>query len=220
MKFKNSGGGYNLEGGLEYRYIMKQSIGAWLPKGISDYPRTMIPGSKDKTIFISFVSTPASGSGNYVINEGGGSPNPFTQRDLLKEKNLQNLIFLIRMFKFLPSRETITKRLLELMDDAIEENSLISIESIRNFYNFIRSNPELKNPTISLSPDFFIYASWKGVQGKLFSILFLPEGETRFVIFKPNDLHTEKKIRISGTVTTDRLMKTVKPHEILEWISE
>jgi hypothetical protein len=197
---------------------MKQSLSGWLPKGFSDYPRTMISGAKEYNI--SFVSTPASGSGNYEINEGGGSPNPFIQRDLLKEENLQNLIFLIRMFKFLPSRETITKRLLELMNDAIEEKSLISIESLRNFYNFICSNPELKHPAISLSPDFFIYASWKGDQGKLFSVLFLPEGETRFVIFKPNDLHPEKKIRISGTVTADRLMETVKPHGILEWISE
>ena len=69
-------------------------------------------------------------------------------------------------------------------------------------------------------PEDNIYASWRSEQNRLFSVHFLPNGDTRFVIFKPNERHPDKQMRISGTATTDILMETVTPYGVWDWISE
>ena len=96
----------------------------------------------------------------------------------------------------------------------------IAAKSLRYFYNFIHLHTDIKCPTISLTPDYNIYASWRGEQNRVFSIHFLPNADARFVIFKPNDRHPERKIRISGIATIDILMETVTPYRIEGWISE
>ena len=116
------------------------------------------------------------------------------------------------------------KRLLALYYDAKEEDpdSLgMSAGSLRSFTNFILSHTNLKCPTISLTPDYNIYASWRCEQNRVFSVHFFPNGDARFVIFKPNNRHPERITRISGVATTDILMETVViPNRIEEWISE
>lgn len=151
--------------------------------------------------------------------------DPYTQTDLLnKEENqVQELIYQIR--KSLPTRyrESLANRILTLFNDAKEEDSAslgIAVGSLRNFYNFFRLNTNLKCPTISLTPDYNIYASWRGEQNQIFSVHFLSNQDARFVIFKPNDKHPELKIRLSGTATTDILIKTVESIGIWDWISE
>ncbi|MDY6932983.1 MAG: hypothetical protein SVZ03_02015 [Spirochaetota bacterium] len=151
--------------------------------------------------------------------------DPYTQTDLLnnEENQVQELIYQIR--KSLPTRyrESLANRILTLFNDAKEEDSAslgIAVGSLRNFYNFFRLNTNLKCPTISLTPDYNIYASWRGEQNQIFSVHFLPNRDARFVIFKPNDKHPELKIRLSGTATTDILIKTVESIGIWDWISE
>jgi hypothetical protein len=151
--------------------------------------------------------------------------DPFTQSDLLdrEEEQLQDLIFRIRTSLCISYRESLANRLVTLINDAKEEEEFagvgIAVDSLRNFYNFFQSNTDLKLPAISLTPDCNIYASWRSEKGQLFSVLFLPGGDTRFVIFKPNDLHPERQVRISGAATTDILMETVAPHGVWNWIS-
>jgi len=152
--------------------------------------------------------------------------DPFTQEDLLdnEENQLQDLIFRIRTSLCISYRESLANRLVTLLNDAKEEEGFgeigINGNSLLNFYNFFQLNNNLKCPSISLTPDYNIYATWRNEKGQLFSVLFLPSGDTRFVIFRPNDLHPERQIRISGTATTDILMETVTPHGVWDWISE
>jgi len=151
--------------------------------------------------------------------------DPFTQTDLLanEEEQVQELILEIRTSPSICHGEILATRLVTLFYDAKEEdfaNLGIVVASLRNFYNFFQSHTDLKCPTISLTPDNNIYASWRVDQKKVFSVLFLPNGDTRFVIFKPNDLHPERQIRISGTTTTDMLKAEVAPHGVWDWISE
>lgn len=152
-------------------------------------------------------------------NEG-----PFTQTDLLnnEENQVQELIFQIRKSLSITCHESLANRILVLFSDAKEEDPDclgIAAESLRNFYNFFRLHTDLKRPTISLTPDYNIYASWKGEQNRVFSVHFLPNGDTRFVIFKPNDKHPERKIRLSGTATSDTIIKTVESIGVSDWIS-
>jgi hypothetical protein len=151
--------------------------------------------------------------------------DPITQTTLLKreEDQVQELIFRIKRSKSICYRESLANRLLTLFNDAKEEDPDclgIAAKSLRNFNNFLHLNTNLKCPTISLTPDYNIYASWRDEQNRVFSIHFLPNADVRFVIFKPNDRHPKRKIRISGLATIDVLMETVTPYGIADWISE
>ncbi len=156
-----------------------------------------------------------------AVNDWTENEDPTTQVDLLdnEDNQIQDLIFFIRKLHF-----SFANRLLTLFNDAKEEDSTstgITVDSLRNFYYFLllSSHTNLKNPTISLTPDNNIYTSWRDEQNRVFSVHFLPNGDTRFVIFKPNDRHPERKIRFSGTVTTDTLIETVAPCGAWDWIS-
>ncbi len=151
--------------------------------------------------------------------------DPFTQADLLndEEKKVQELIFRTRTSISIPYRESLANRLLTLFNDAKEEDPAscgIAVESLRNFYSFLRSHTNLKCPIISLTPDNNIYASWRGEQNRVFSVHFLTSGDVHFVIFKPNYMHPERQIRISGTATADTLMETVTRDGLWDWIAE
>ncbi len=148
-----------------------------------------------------------------------------TQTDLLdsEEDQVRELIIRIRTSLPIPYREKIADRLITLFYDAKEEDYAsvgIAVGSLQSFYKFLQLYTNLKCPTISLTPENNIYASWRAGQNRVFSVHFLPDGDTRFVMFKPNDLHPERQIRLSGTATADILMGTVTPRGEGDWIYE
>jgi len=154
-----------------------------------------------------------------------GNKNPITQTALLKNEDdqVQELIFQIKRLISIPYKDNLANKLLTLFNDAKEEDPLslgMSARSLRIFIDFFLSHTNLKCPTISLTPDYNIYASWRCEQNRVFSVHFLPNGDARFVIFKPNNRHPERITRISGVSTTDILMETVIPNHIEKWMSE
>lgn len=213
------------------------NLAAWGPKNINDrlFER--------RTISVS--ATPGANQGNYegstevfslycrcmvgqtiVCLPTTGWPekkDPFTQTNLLdsEEEKVRELIFRFRTSLSIPYREKLADRLVTLFYDAREEDFAsvgISVGSLQTFYNFLRLYANLKCPTISLTPENNVYASWRGEQNRVFSVHFLPDDDTRFVVFKPNPLHLERQIRISGTATADILMATVVPYGVGDWI--
>lgn len=148
-----------------------------------------------------------------------------TQPDLLitEENHIQESIFQLKRSISIRHRSNLANKLLTLFNDAKEEDPCsigISSKSLQNFINFIHLNSNLKCPTISLTPEYNIYASWRSKQKQLFGVHFLPNDDARFVIFKPNNRHPERIIRISGIVSIDTLMETTMHYHINEWISE
>ncbi|RJQ46680.1 MAG: hypothetical protein C4538_06310 [Nitrospiraceae bacterium] len=151
--------------------------------------------------------------------------NPFTQEDFLdtEEEETRRLISRIRTTWSIPFRGKLSDRLFTLLNDAKEEDpdSLgIAAGSLRYFYFFLLLHANLKCPSISLTPEYNIYASWRGEQKRVFSVHFLPNGDACFVIFKPNKSHPEKQVRFSGIATTDILMDELSPDGDLDWIFE
>jgi hypothetical protein len=120
-------------------------------------------------------------------------------------------------------REKLTIRLSELQK-AVQEEELecrgISVGSLHYFVEFLKRNPAIRCPAISVTPDRNIYASWKSGPDRVFSVHFLPDSKVRFVIFCPNDRHPGEAVRISGTATVDVLMSIAVPHGVLDWISD
>lgn len=151
--------------------------------------------------------------------------DPFTQANLLniEDNQVQELILQIRRSLFISHHESLANRLLTLFNAAKEEdptNPGITVNSLRNFYYFFLLNDDIKCPTISLTPENNIYASWEDEQNRLFSVHFLPNDDVHFVIFKPNYRHPGQQIRLSGKATVDSLMETVVPNGVNDWITE
>lgn len=150
--------------------------------------------------------------------------DPFTKSDLFEseEKEVQKLIYQVKASP-IRYREKLVNRLDTLFKDSKKEDPYgpgISAGSLRSFIDFLKLHLNINYPSISLTPEYNIYASWRDEQNRVFSVHFLSNGGARFVIFKPNYRHPERKIRISGTTTTDILMETVSPHEITDWVLE
>jgi hypothetical protein len=148
--------------------------------------------------------------------------NPFTQTELLctQDDQVQALIHQIRKSKVISNHESLANKLLTLFNIAKEENPTslgIAVDSLSNFYDFLQLYTNIKNPTLSLSPDYNIYASWRSKE-QLFSAHFLQNGEIRFVLFKPNNRHPKHKIRITGTVTSDTLTEITTPESLNYWV--
>ena len=146
------------------------------------------------------------------------SGTPLTQQG--ENSRINSLLFYIRR-SIKPYGDVLSNKLLSLLNFALEEDPLsdgISYDSLINFIRFILLNKNLKIPAITLTPDSNIYASWKSTHRRLFSSHFLPNGDVRFVLFKPNDKYPKKMIRISGTVTVDILMNTLSPYNINKWV--
>ena len=117
----------------------------------------------------------------------------------------------------------LVQRLQELLRDVTEEDeadSSISGASLGKFVEFIRENPNLSIPQLAVSPEGHIYARWKADRQKLFSVLFLPDGRVRFVVFKPNPKHKDVTVRFSGLTTSDALIDEIRNHQISGWVLE
>jgi hypothetical protein len=174
-----------------------------------------------------FCNTPAANKESPCdfISEWPEKTDSFTQEDLLntEDEQVQELIFRVKTSLFIPYRQRLANRLIALFKDAKEEDPTcpgIAVGSLRNFYNFLQLHTTIKCPTISLTPEYNIYASWRDNQKRIFSVHFLPNGDVRFVIFTPNDKHPERQIRHSVSATTDILKETVSPYGVWDWISE
>ena len=111
---------------------------------------------------------------------------------------------------------------LDFLNEAVNEDpeeDSISIDSMRNFINFLQNTANLKCPSIALTPSNEIHAQWRTAPNRHFAAVFLPTGEARFVIFTPNAKEPEMIDRISGLTSVDSLLETIRPHNVLKWAS-
>lgn len=134
------------------------------------------------------------------------------------EDQVAKLIWNILGTRSIPDRESIAKRLFELLQDVKEEETEsagMSIESLRSFYNFLQTDSKLKKPAIALTPANDIYVSWKDELGSVFSIHFLSTGFVRFAIIAYSPC--SESISLSGLVKAESLVKNVKPWGVLKW---
>lgn len=111
------------------------------------------------------------------------------------------------------------KFLLEVAKEEDPDEVAISPKSLSNFLGFLQSFPNLKYPTVVLSPDKNIRVQWRAGPNKHFAVEFLTSGDARFVIFSPDPNHPEKTLRLSGLTSVDSLVEIAEPHGVLNWSS-
>jgi len=195
-----------------------KEIAAWQPEKL-----TLVPSYRTKKldweIIFDDTSTIDQSSPKLSIYFKN---DPSTQPELLstQDDQVQALIHQIRKSYIISNHENIANKLLALFNIAKEENPTclgIAVDSLSNFYDFLRLYKNIKIPTLSLSPDYNIYASWRSKE-QLFSAHFLPNGEVHFVLFKANKRHPKSKIRIMGTATNDTLMEITAPESLNDWV--
>ena len=148
--------------------------------------------------------------------------NAFTQSNLVstKDDQAQELIHQIRKSSFVSNQESLANQLITLFNFAKEERPAspgIAVNSLSSFYDFLKLHASIKTPNLSLSPDHNIYASWRA-GNRIFSLHFLPDGDIRFVLFKPNNRHPKRKIRVTGTATGDTLTEIVARESLIDWV--
>ena len=150
--------------------------------------------------------------------------SPFDELDekLTSEEKVKRLIDYVRegaKIQFAHELAVKLSFLNEVVNEDPDEDS-ISIDSMRNFISFLQNTTSLKCPNVALTPSNEIHAQWRTAPNRHFAAVFLPTGETRFVIFTPNSKDPEMTDRISGLTSADSLLETIQPHKVLEWASK
>jgi len=178
--------------------------------------RFIIPEERD-------LDTPVTLKGHWAGPIIPTIESPFDELDekLTGEEKIKRLIDYVRegsKIQFAHELAVKLNFLNEVVNEDPEEDS-ISIDSMRNFISFLQNTTNLKCPTVALTPSNEIHAQWRMASNRHFAAVFLPTGETRFVIFTPNPKDPEMTDRISGLTSVSALLETIKPHKVLEWAS-
>ena len=182
----------------------------------------------------SFATTPSSSAARatkfvmlgilvtpFTLRHGGSMATQ--QPPTTEDESEEEIIWRVGTTLAVPYRISLVSRLSELQK-AVQEEELdgrgISAKSLQHFIELLNAYRALRCPTVSVTPDRNIYASWKSGSDRLFSVHFLQDGKVRFVIFCPNDKRPGETIRLSGTATVDVILSTAAPHGVLNWATE
>jgi len=157
-------------------------------------------------------------SRNYITE------SPFEKICSLQDDNnkkIKETILALKDNQSIQFHERIADRLTCLSDICEEEcpGEAISYESLNYFISFLQlqSEKNLKYPDIILTPSKNIRIQWRTDYKHHFAVEFLPSGDAHFVIFSPNQKHTQKADRFSGHTSMDTLMQRVEPYDVLDW---
>ena len=151
--------------------------------------------------------------------------SPFDKLDDLREEDerVQEIISYVRGHLKVDFARQLADRLEFLLEAASEEypeEVAILPESLRNFVSFLQSAPDLKYPDVMLTPSRNIRAQWRTAPNRHFAVDFSATGNAQFVVFSPDPNHPESTIRLTGLVSIDSLIETVRPHAVLSWSSQ
>ena len=96
-------------------------------------------------------------------------------------------------------------RELRLQQGEDPESAEMSIESMASFVAFLHSVRGIRLPSLSLTPDGNIYASWRK-RDRVFSAEFRSGGLATYVLFRPAPGGTGSKLRSAGSAPAVQLL--------------
>lgn len=116
----------------------------------------------------------------------------------------------------------VSNRLLELREQRSNEEPEgpgVSENSAECMMKMLSSVKGLRMPALSITPDGNVYASWRNASGAVFSVHFLENGETRYVILRRDDNSPGVWIRSTGSAPANRVL-TIPETSSAKWIFE
>jgi hypothetical protein len=167
-----------------------------------------------------------SGKGVHSWMPEEPSQDAFVQLDRQRESTRANDISLLIAISPRLITTPFSERLVARLDVLAQEpeepgEQPMSPESLRHFLNFLvewlKETPDLKCPEIAISFAGNIGLEWRGPQGELLGIEFLPNGDTRFVIFARNARYPDRLERLPGIASIGRLRQIMDLFEVLTW---
>ena len=111
-------------------------------------------------------------------------------------------------------KDRLSKRIAELgvvfAEDYPGKNlSARSVDSFVLFLDLLPRSPDY--PDVTATPAGDIYAEWRRVNGRHFTIEVLDSGEARWLVLSPNPRHPERVDRLTGSTTADALGEAIAP---------
>jgi len=103
-------------------------------------------------------------------------------------------------------------------DDDLAGAGHLDVRSLRLFVASLRTIGSRRIPKISLSSAGFLYASWRDGEN-LFSVHYLPDGEVKWVHFRPAVGVLGIKEREYGLSSVDQLAEKMTQLRVSEWVS-
>jgi hypothetical protein len=92
-----------------------------------------------------------------------------------------------------------------------------SPDSLRQLLLFLQAAPDLRCPTLTITPSMTFRAEWQAGLNRHLAVDFLPDGQVRFVVFSPDPLHPDRVQRVSGIVSRGDVMRAVEPYRVYRW---
>jgi hypothetical protein len=136
---------------------------------------------------------------------------------------IQRQIRALRRGGGLPYREHLARRL-DFLLNALEEEGETweedSPDSLRQMLLFLRATPDLRCPTVTVTPSATFRTEWQASRNKHLAVDFLPDGQVRFVVFSPDPLYPDRVQRVSGIVSRADLMRAIEPYKVHRWAAD
>jgi hypothetical protein len=120
-------------------------------------------------------------------------------------------------------RERLARRLdflLRTLEEEGESWSDHSPESLRQMLQFLEAVPELRCPTVTVTPFATFRAQWRAESSEHFAVDFVPDGQVRFVVFAADPGHPERVERVSGIVSPANAMKAIETYQVHRWAAD
>jgi len=140
-----------------------------------------------------------------------------------RHQRIETIVQHIRKALALEDRDRIANRIEVLEEARLEEldygDRPLSPKSLEAFESFLKREPCLKYPILTLSPDGFVFAEWEAAPNQYFAVKFLgTNDDVRYVIFAPKPGYPDKRLRTSGDATVDTLMSYAESHGVRNWV--
>lgn len=131
-----------------------------------------------------------------------------------KEFGLSELIEQLRAVS-----TNVAERVSELQEFAVEDDEQddISTDSLQWFINFMIEHNELREPELVLSTTGHIHAEWHESWDKHVEVVFLPNGEVRYVVFTPDPSNPALTFKSATKCSPESMLKSLGILGFMDW---
>ena len=136
---------------------------------------------------------------------------------------IQRQIAAFRRGGGVPYSERLARRLdflLRALEEEGESWEEDSPDSLRQMLLFLRGVPDLRCPTVTITPSATFRAQWQAGHNMHLAVDFMPDGQVRFVVFSPDSHHPARVQRVSGMVSRADVMRAVEPYKVFRWVAD